>query len=231
MPISFLDEPGAPRIEGYNDDTAIKENKTVTLTCISRLGNPLAQLIWFKNDAPVDSSYDTFGKESRNDFTFVATRSMDRSRLRCEAANMILKTPKIAEVVISVYCKLHLQYIYAMEKKGKLYYEFCFTDPPNEVKMTGPNEAKINDTITLTCKSSNSNPAVDIAIFKGGVALQGLHSSTTASTDGGWITFSNVSVKIDKNDRRATFTCQAVNRGYGDTKSIPHVVNVIRKFS
>ena len=99
------DAPGAPRIDGYNEDTPIKENKTQTLICVSRGGNPLAQLIWFRNNVMVDTSYDYFGKESRNEYTFVASKKDDMATFRCEASNMMSVTPKLADVVLSVYCK------------------------------------------------------------------------------------------------------------------------------
>lgn len=36
----LIDPPGAPRIDGYNEGEIIRENQSVSLTCISRGGNP-----------------------------------------------------------------------------------------------------------------------------------------------------------------------------------------------
>ncbi len=101
--------------------------------------------------------------------------------------------------------------------------------PPKEVKITGPTEAKVGDTVTLVCASSNSNPRAEMAWFKGGVALEDIHTNSVGSTDGGWATSSNVTFKIEPNDRKESYTCQAVNRGLGESKSSTHTINVIRK--
>jgi len=97
------------------------------------------------------------------------------------------------------------------------------------VKITGPKESKIGDSVTLSCQSGNSNPKADIAWFKGGVPLEGPPSSSLQSTDGGWTTSGNVTFRIEPTDRKETFTCQAVNRGLGETKSATHTIHVIRK--
>jgi len=104
--IVIVDAPGAPQILGYVEGETIKENQSMTLTCVSRGGNPLAELIWYKNDVRIDSSYATVGKESRNDVTFIANTKDNLSRFRCEATNLMSPRPKIADVVLTVMCTL-----------------------------------------------------------------------------------------------------------------------------
>ncbi|ODM93891.1 Nephrin [Orchesella cincta] len=103
-----VDPPGAPRIDGYTEGEPIRENKSVTLVCVSRGGNPLAELIWYKNDVRIDSSYSTLNRESRNELTITATTKDNLARLRCEASNIMINTPKIADVVLTVMCKSQL---------------------------------------------------------------------------------------------------------------------------
>ena len=45
----------------------IRLGQTVNLVCSSRGGNPLPDVVWYKDGvaAPVDSSYTTSGRESR----------------------------------------------------------------------------------------------------------------------------------------------------------------------
>lgn len=101
----YTDAPGAPRIDGYTEGDTIRENQSVSLTCVSRGGNPLAELIWFKNDVRIDSSYMTVGRESRNELTFQANTRDDLARFRCEATNIMSPKAKIADVVLTVMCK------------------------------------------------------------------------------------------------------------------------------
>lgn len=105
MLVFYTDPPGAPRIDGYTEGDPIRENKTVTLACVSRGGNPLAELIWYKNEVRIDSSYSTVNRESRNELTITATTKDNLARLRCEASNIMINTPKIADVVLTVMCK------------------------------------------------------------------------------------------------------------------------------
>ena len=41
----------------------IRLGQTVTLICVSHGGNPLAEIVWFKNDVGVDFSYTTSGRD------------------------------------------------------------------------------------------------------------------------------------------------------------------------
>ncbi len=61
------DPPGRPEIGGYMEGETIRLGQTVNLVCSSRGGNPLPDVVWYKDGvaAPVDSSYTTSGRESR----------------------------------------------------------------------------------------------------------------------------------------------------------------------
>jgi len=106
LSLSPLDPPGAPRIDGYNEGDTIRENKSVTLICISRGGNPLADLIWFRNDVRIHSTYEKRPRESRHELSFTATTKDNLANYRCEASNLMTTSPKIADVVLTVMCKL-----------------------------------------------------------------------------------------------------------------------------
>ena len=83
--------------------------QSVTLSCISHGGNPLAQIFWYKKDGDrwreVDMSYNTYGRESRNSFTFLASPSHNQAKFRCEAKNEMNLSPMTSEIVLSVQCK------------------------------------------------------------------------------------------------------------------------------
>lgn len=101
--------------------------------------------------------------------------------------------------------------------------------PPKEVKITGPTEAKIGDTITLNCGTSNSNPRAEIGWFKGGLPLKQVQTSDGVSPDGGWTTSSNVTFRIDPSDGNVVVTCQGNNKGLGASNAASHTIHVIRK--
>ena len=73
--------------------------------CTASGGNPLAKVIWYKNDAIADESYTTSGRESRNTYTFVATTEDDDARFKCEARNEHSAEAKTAEIVLAVQCE------------------------------------------------------------------------------------------------------------------------------
>ena len=123
----FSDPPGPPEIHMYNEGDTIRMGQTVTLTCISHGGNPLAQIFWFKNGDQVDMSFTTSGRQSRNAYTFVATADDNNARFRCEAKNEMNRdgVPMTAEVVIGV--------------------QFA----PEAVVVTGPATAKVGDKLLV----------------------------------------------------------------------------------
>ena len=59
----------------------------------------------FKNDAVVDHSYTTSGRESRNVHTFVASSTDNNAKFKCEARNEMSVETMTAQIVLSVYCK------------------------------------------------------------------------------------------------------------------------------
>jgi len=107
--LNITDPPGPPEIHLYNDGETISMGQSVTLSCISHGGNPLAQIFWYKKDGDrwreVDMSYNTYGRESRNSFTFLASPSHNQAKFRCEAKNEMNLSPMTSEIVLSVQCK------------------------------------------------------------------------------------------------------------------------------
>ena len=100
--------------------------QSVTLSCISHGGNPLAQIFWYKKDGDrwreVDMSYNTYGRESRNSFTFLASPSHNQAKFRCEAKNEMNLSPMTSEIVLSVQCKYGLFHKHNRDKNSILYY-------------------------------------------------------------------------------------------------------------
>jgi len=105
---------------------------------------------------------------------------------------------------------------------------------PREVTISGPTEATVGDSVTLECHTSNSNPRAEVQWFRGGLALVQENLVTTSSSpssEGGWTTSSNVTVRVRPGDTTIVVTCQGINRGLSESKVVAHTINVIRKCS
>ena len=103
--LSISDPPGPPEISGYIEGETIRLGQTITLVCTAQGGNPLAEIIWYKNGIKVDSSYTTSGRASSNTYSFVASTEDNNARYRCESKNDLSPTPLSAEIILSVQCK------------------------------------------------------------------------------------------------------------------------------
>lgn len=100
----LADPPGPPEIEGY-DGQPVRLGDTVTLSCVSHGGNPLAETAWFKNDEPIDFSYTTSGRESLNAYNLVASTEDNGAVYTCQAKNHLSPRPMTASVRMTVLCK------------------------------------------------------------------------------------------------------------------------------
>lgn len=101
----IADPPGPPEIHGYSDGETVLMGQEVRLECVSRGGNPLATVVWYKNEAKVDKTYETSGRESRNVHSFRAEPADNNARFRCEVSNELTVAPMKAEVTLIVRCK------------------------------------------------------------------------------------------------------------------------------
>ncbi|GFS49142.1 synaptogenesis protein syg-2 [Trichonephila inaurata madagascariensis] len=96
------DPPGIPEIEGYQEGDIVQVGDTLTLACITRGGNPQAELIWYRDNVQVDMSYTTSGREVTNIRTFTVDKTDNNAMYRCEASNSVTYHPRIATVKLSV---------------------------------------------------------------------------------------------------------------------------------
>jgi len=195
--------PGRPKIQGYIDGETIRMGQTVTLVCESYGGNPLASIVWYKNNQRIDHSYTTSGTKSRNTFMFLAQPEDNNAVYKCEANNMMLQQPLNAEITLSV--------------------QFA----SDRVEIRGPNTAKVGQTLNFDCITSNSNPAPSLLWEVDGKTQTAGGNMTDISSDGGWATRSNISVTIKPNDKSKTISCYAKNTALGETKVETHIVTVL----
>ena len=83
----------------------IRMGQAVTLVCESYGGNPLAAIVWYKNNQRIDDSYTTSGSISKNTIMFLAQPDDNNAVYRCEANNKMIRKPLTAQIVMSVQCK------------------------------------------------------------------------------------------------------------------------------
>ncbi|KAJ8316232.1 hypothetical protein KUTeg_006246 [Tegillarca granosa] len=91
--------PSEPIITGYSSDQEVRAGDNLRLICISRGGNPLAQVIWFKNDVTEDISYESGRNRSENELSFQLKKSDNGAVFRCEASNPVTPQPLVEQKV------------------------------------------------------------------------------------------------------------------------------------
>ncbi|XP_059087472.1 nephrin-like isoform X2 [Tigriopus californicus] len=195
--------PGPPEIQGYLQGETIRLGQAVTLTCVSHGGNPLAEIVWYKNGDGIDFSYTTAGRESRNTYNFIAATDDNNAKYRCEAKNFMSTEPMVTEISLAV--------------------QFA----PDKVTITGPTEAKAGDELNFECETGNSNPPASIQWLVDGVRAHENFTHKATSPNGGWVSKSDLSTKVGPEDRNIMISCYAVNQALGETIVETHMVSVL----
>ncbi|KAJ8316449.1 hypothetical protein KUTeg_006463 [Tegillarca granosa] len=189
--VFISDPPSEPIITGYSSDQEVRAGDNLRLICISRGGNPLAQVIWFKNDVTEDISYESGRNRSENELSFQLKKSDNGAVFRCEASNPVTPQPLVEQVKLTV------------------------NFPPEKVTITGNKLAKAGESIDLTCESSNSNPAAVITWISRGRQIAGTTNEVSESADGGFITKSSISVTLSGQENNVLYECHAINDQVG----------------
>ncbi|XP_050438831.1 nephrin [Adelges cooleyi] len=201
--IRVLYPPGIPHIEGYTEGDIVDKGQHVNLRCVSKVGNPPAQLTWFKNGHLIHSEYRTTEKVSESTYSFIADVSDNNAKYRCEAKNSISPDPLYADVMFSV------------------------SFAPSQVKIKGPVEAKQGDAVSLSCETGRSNPPSVIKWLVAGEPEKNSTSTVVAGSQSSWITKSNVTFVMPLGQRSVVAICQAVNNHPSDKVTASHKVNVL----
>ena len=108
-------------------------------------------------------------------------------------------------------------------------YSLIFAVPPKSVKITGTKEAKVHEKVTLTCTTTNSNPAANITWIPQGASIVQDYTRFEPSPDGGYITISQINVTLTHQQSSAIYTCSATNNQLGVTVADTVTVGVLCK--
>ncbi|XP_076457833.1 nephrin-like [Babylonia areolata] len=188
--ISILYPPGSPVITGYTTGQVVRTNSTVILTCTSTGGNPLGTVVWRKGDRRIDSSFTSGRNRAINEYTFVARASDNGVQFTCEVTNLVTTAPLTASFTLTVHF------------------------PPQSVRMSGGRGSlSAGDRVRLRCETTHSNPQAPVTWFARGrqIPSRDVTNRFRSSPDGGWVTRSEVNVRLTQQDHNVVYTCQATN--------------------
>ncbi|XP_022244924.1 nephrin-like [Limulus polyphemus] len=183
--ISVLYPPETPIITGYSRKSIIKKGDIVSLTCISKGGNPPAQLRWFRYNVSLNGNYNYNNSIAASILTFTATADDNSATYRCEAISKVMDKPLSTSIILSVHF------------------------PPEGVYVTGPAEARRGDIVTVTCTTSPSNPVPKVRWRINGMYIVGDEEYTTETAEG-WVIKSKITVSLTRQDADAkNIICRA----------------------
>lgn len=95
--------------------------------------------------------------------------------------------------------------------------------------ITGPSEAKVNDTVSLECTTSNSNPVARITWVVDGREMRENGSRIATSPDGGWVSSSNLTTVIRATGRNVTVSCHAIVADLAQRVAETKIISVVCK--
>lgn len=96
----------------------LKTSDTARLVCVSRGGNPLAQVYWYRNGAELDFSYVSGGGRAENELIFTVQPSDNNAVYRCAASNQMTTEPLTTDIRLTVQCKRFNSAVSALQHVG-----------------------------------------------------------------------------------------------------------------
>ncbi|GBP60622.1 Nephrin [Eumeta japonica] len=182
------DPPSAPLITGYVPGTVLAAGTVQKLACISTGGNPLATLIWYKNDKKIHSVTKTTEKSVSSEISILTNVTDNQAQYRCEATNSATEIPLFETVTLNVHFA------------------------PEAVKVRAePDVLKPEVEATLYCDGASSNPPALLSWWRDGIPVQGSPVTTKKGLHGGTVSTIQLKLNITKDLNGARYTCQATN--------------------
>ena len=149
----------------------------------------------------IDTTYVTHDQhKSVNVYTFTAAETDNKAEFKCEASNPFLSTALTATLQLTVRF------------------------PPSEVKITGPEAAKINETLKFVCESAKSNPFSRLQWVVDNKAFPASFQITEDS--GSFTSKSEIELNITDYDRFKIVSCYAHNLDLGERRWATHKVTI-----
>ncbi|XP_065200596.1 nephrin-like isoform X2 [Planococcus citri] len=188
--INVLYPPEAPIISGYTPGEYIESGTVKTLKCKSTGGNPLASLMWYKNDKKIDKVPVKSDKSTvYSEYSIFVNATDNEAIYKCEASNLATDIPLFKIVKLNVYF------------------------PPDTVKIKKePKVLRAGSAAKLICDASSSNPEADLTWWRDGIPVtEGISKMSKPGLHGGNVTTSELSLSITPDMDRSEYICQAEN--------------------
>ncbi|XP_035898919.1 nephrin-like isoform X2 [Anopheles stephensi] len=186
--VNVLLPPGPPIISGYTEGSIIAEGSKQKLMCISSGGNPLATLVWYKNDKKIKSVSKTTDQSVSAELSILANVTDNQAQYRCEAHNSATEIPLFETKVLTVH----------------------FAPETAKIRIE-PAELRPGIEATLICDSSSSNPPAKLAWRHEGTVLEGTNNSSKAGLWGGTVSSLELKLNITQDMDGHVYTCQSTN--------------------
>ncbi|UYV83121.1 NPHS1, partial [Cordylochernes scorpioides] len=197
------DPPSEPSILGYQAGTPVRAGAVHRMTCVTRGGNPLPTVRWFRGEREVPgTSTTTNDNVVSTELELVARESDNGAEFRCEASNTASAVPKSVSVRLTVHSvSLKVQ----------------------------PKVIKAGQKAVLVCESGGSNPEAVLSWWRDGFLLSPDHLdiSTFDTPFGGRGQRATLSLNVSAADDGRSFTCQAANPAL-DVEAAVHEVATLR---
>ncbi|XP_070691959.1 nephrin [Pempheris klunzingeri] len=190
MTMSVYFPPQPPVIVGLEREE-VKAGTMLVLECVSRGGNPLANLHWTKNGEVVSTIWedDIVVQKSSSILNLKITPVDNQAVLCCESVNLVSLSP------LSVCCKITVLF------------------EPSEVTLLGSNTVIEGQDLNLICSTTSSNPPVQIRWWLGYKELNATAVTMEEGDNGGMTTMSNMTHRVSQEENGLQLTCEAFNKG------------------
>lgn len=124
-------------------------------------------------------------------YSFKAEANDNKARFRCEASNIMSQTPLKAEMDLTVLCNFQFLFLFYSISSHIIFYTTTtnnlFSVAPTHVSISGPSEARIGDSVPLTCATAPSNPPAEIKWSVNSRQIRNSTSKTVVSPEGKFI--------------------------------------------
>ena len=157
----------------------LRAGSTLSLTCRSLGGNPQPQIIFYRNNVQIDSSYTIdAGKESWNTYMFTVDANDHNAVYRCVA-----RTPSpngFDSVPLPTrYLQLEQSASNIQTAEVRLNVEYA----PSSVKILGDTEVKQGALVRMRCVTSKANPPSEISFVMDGRLMNATTTQTISAAN------------------------------------------------
>ena len=163
--LNVLYPPEPPKITGYTNSEVLRAGSTLSLTCRALGGNPQPQIIFYRNNVQIDSSYTIdAGKESVNTYTFTVDANDHNAVYKCVSRTPSLNGFDYAVPLPTKYLALEQSNSNIQTAEVRLNVQYA----PSNVKILGETEVKQGSLVRMRCVTSKANPPSEISFVVDG---------------------------------------------------------------